>query len=246
MDLENGTQGAPGTEGGTTPPAGGTVTEGTGQGTQNTGAEGTPPAGGQPAGGAGDGGAPADWRTGLPDGWADKLKDVKTSEDALKALERGLGYKPAEKPEDITLKYPDSFKGSVDEGVEQNFREFCVQNGITATQAQKLLEWQLGANKEMLDKIVADGTKTLKETWGSRFEENRATALKAFTALDKRMGGELSTSVAGRNMANDPTFVRAFHAIGKLLSEDTLAGGGAGGGAARESAEDTYKDMFKG
>ena len=130
MDLENGTQGAPGTEGGTTPPAGGTVTEGTGQGTQNTGAEGTPPAGGQPAGGAGDGGVPADWRTGLPDGWADKLKDVQTSEDALKALERGLGYKPAEKPEDITLKYPDSFKGSVDEGVEQNFREFCVQNGM--------------------------------------------------------------------------------------------------------------------
>ena len=60
------------------------------------------------------------------------------------------------------------------------------------------------------------------------------------------MGGELSTSVAGRNMANDPTFVRAFHEIGKLLSEDTLAGGGAGAGTARESAEDTYKDMFKG
>ena len=233
MEQDNSTQEQAGTENSTTPPAENQNTE-------------TPPSQGNPPAAPSGNDTPADWRTGLPDGWADKLKDVQTSEDALKALERGLGYKPAEKLEDITLKYPDSFKGSVDEGVERNFKKFCVSNGITATQAQKLLEWQLGANKEILDKIVADGTKTLKETWGSRFEENRATALKAFTALDKRLGGELANSVAGRNMANDPVFVRAFHEIGKLISEDTLAGGGAGSSVARESAEDTYKDMFKG
>ena len=61
------------------------------------------------------------------------------------------------------------------------------------------------------------------------------------------MNGELSGSVAGRNMANDPAFVRAFHEIGKLLSEDVLSGGsGATPSDGRESAEDTYKNMFKG
>lgn len=211
----------------------------------------TTPQGGTPQGGegapAGDGTTPpADWRTSLPDGWGDKLKDVESAEDALKALERGLGYTPAEKVEDITLKYPDSFKGQVDQGVEDNFRQFCVDNGITPAQAQKLLDWQLGANKEITDKIIADGVKELRNEWGSRFEENKATALKAFTALDKRMGGRLATSIEGRDMANSPVFVRAFHEIGKLLSEDVLSGGsGTAPSDAQESAVDTYKGMFK-
>ena len=192
-----------------------------------------------------------DWRSRLPEGWADKLadklKDVKDADEAMKALERGLGYRPAQKPEDIALRYPESFTGAVDEGVENNFREFCVREGITPGQAQALLDWQLGANREILDKIIEDGTKALREAWGSRFEENRDTALKAFSALDRRMNGELSGSIAGRNMANDPAFVRAFHEIGKLLSEDALSGGvGATPSDGRESAEDTYKDMFKG
>lgn len=183
---------------------------------------------------------------GLPEGWGEKLKDVGSAEEALKALERGLGYRPAEKVEDITLKYPDSFKGQIDQGVENGFRQFCVDNGITQDQAQKLLDWQLGANKEITDKIIADGVKELRSEWGSRFDENKATALKAFTALDKRMGGRLATSIEGRGMANNPVFVRAFHEIGKLLSEDVLSGGsGTAPSDARESAVDTYKGMFK-
>lgn len=47
-------------------------------------------------------------------------------------------------------------------------------------------------------KIIADGVKELRSEWGSRFDENKATALKAFTALDKRMGGRLATSIEGR------------------------------------------------
>ncbi len=71
----------------------------------------------------------SDWRASLPEGWADKLKDVESADDAMKALERGLGYKPAEKAEDIELKYPESFKGKVDEGVEAGFRELLRQTG---------------------------------------------------------------------------------------------------------------------
>ena len=220
-----------------TPPAGDPA-ETTPQGGTPQGGEGTP---------AGDGTTPpADWREGLPEGWGEKLKDVGSAEEALKALERGLGYRPAEKVEDIALKYPDSFKGQIDQGVENGFRQFCVDNGITQDQAQKLLDWQLGANKEITDKIIADGVNELRSEWGSRFEENKATALKAFTALDKRMGGRLATSIEGRDMANSPVFVRAFHEIGKLLSEDVLSGGsGTAPSDAQESAVDTYKGMFK-
>ena len=51
---------------------------------------------------AGDGAAPAlaregetDWRAALPEGWADRLRDVKDADEAMKALERGLSYRPA-------------------------------------------------------------------------------------------------------------------------------------------------------
>lgn len=189
----------------------------------------------------------SDWRSSLPEAWADKLKDVESADDAMKVLERGLGYKPAEKAEDIELKYPESFKGKVDEGVESGFRDFCVKQGITPGQAQALLDWQLCADKEIRDKLIEDGTSALRETWGNRFDENRGAALKAFTALDRRMGGELSGTVSGHGMANDPVFVRAFYEIGKLLSEDTLSGGsGAPSPDVAENAEDTYKQMFKG
>lgn len=239
MDEElNG--GIPGGEGNAGGAAG--TTDPVPAGTENPSAgDGAAPAGTR------EGGSPADWRSGLPDGWADRLKDVKDADEAMKALERGLAHQPAQKPEDIALKYPESFTGAIDEGVENNFREFCVKEGITPKQAQALLDWQLGANREILDKVIEDGTKALREAWGSRFDENRDTALKAFSALDRRMNGELSGSVAGRNMANDPAFVRAFHEIGKLLSEDALSGGsGATSSDGRESAEDTYKNMFKG
>lgn len=190
---------------------------------------------------------PTDWRVSLPEGWADKLKDVESADDAMAALERGLAYNPAKSADDIKLAFPDSFKGQVDEVVQQNFRELCVKEGITPSQAQALLDWQLGANKELTDKIIETGTQALKESWGSRYNENKDVALKAFTALDKRMGGELSGSLAGRNMANDPAFVRAFYEIGKLISEDALSSGALPGAAdVRESAEATYSNMFKG
>ena len=47
--------------------------------------------------------AVSNWRASLPEGWADKLKDVESADDAIKALERGLGYKPAEKADDIVV-----------------------------------------------------------------------------------------------------------------------------------------------
>lgn len=189
--------------------------------------------------------APApDWRGALPAAWAEKLKEVGGEEDALRALERGLGYTPAQRPEDVELIYPDGL--TVDKAVSDSFRRFCVDKGITPAQAQALLDWQLATNKEMHDAALAAGKATLEKRWGSRFAENSALALKAVTALDKRLGGRLSEALAFSGMKNDPVLVEAFHAVGSLIAEDSLSGGAAAGAADRpESAEDTYKNMFK-
>ena len=188
-----------------------------------------------------------DWRSSLPGEWAETLRDVDSPEEAVKALARGLSYHPAERAEDIRLTFPEDFTGSVDEGVQRTFRELCVEQGITPSQAQALLDWQLGADREITGRMVEEGTNALRRSWGSRFEQNRGEALRAFSALDRRMGGELSSSSAGRSMANDPTFVRAFYEIGRLLSEDSLSAGAVPAArVARETAEETYNGMFKG
>lgn len=189
-------------------------------------------------------GPAADWRGTLPAAWADKLRDMASEDDALKALERGLGYTPAQRPEDVELTYPEGL--TVDKAVSDSFRKFCVDKGITPAQAQALLDWQLAANKEMRDAALASGKAALQKQWGSRFEENSALALKAVTALDKRLGGRLSEALAFTGMSNDPAIVEAFHAVASLISEDSLSGGtGAGASDKPESAEDTYKNMFK-
>lgn len=186
----------------------------------------------------------ADWRGTLPAAWADKLKDMGSEADALKALERGLGYTPAQRPEDVELTYPEGF--TVDKAVSDSFCRFCVDKGITPAQAQALLDWQIAANKEMHDAALASGKAALQKQWGSRFEENSSLALKAVIALDKRLGGRLSEALTFSGMSDNPAIVEAFHAVGSLISEDSLSGGtGAGATDKPESAEDTYKNMFK-
>ncbi len=187
---------------------------------------------------------PTDWRTGFPEAWGEKLKDVESADDALKALERGLSYTPALKPEDVELKYPDGMQ--VDEGVRDNFRQFCVDKGITPAQAQALLDWQLAANREIADAVMARGKAELQKLWGSRFEENSAMALKAVVNLDRRMGGKLSEALAFSGMNNNPVLVEAFHHIGTLISADALSGGKAAPAQDKaETAEETYIGMFK-
>lgn len=184
------------------------------------------------------------WLDSLPEGWRDELKDV-SADDALDALKRGLGYKPAASIDDVTLTMPQDMQ--VDADVQKSFKQLCVDQGITPAQAQALVDFQIASNKEITDAIIADGQAKLTEAWGSRFEANRGVALKAVTALDRRMGGRLAEAMAASGMANNPTIVEAFYEIGRLISEDTLSGGtGASAPDRAETAEDTYKNMFKG
>lgn len=188
--------------------------------------------------------APADWRSAFPPDWGDRLRKVNSAEDAARALERGLAYTPALRPEDVELTYPEGVR--VDEGVRDNFRRFCVDKGLTPAQAQALVDWQIAANREIAEAALAAGTADLRKRWGSRFAENSARALRAVTALDRGMDGRLSEALAASGMSNNPVLVEAFHAVGTLLSEDALSGGRAAPADDRpETAEETYKNMFR-
>lgn len=189
--------------------------------------------------------AAQDWRNSLPESWREHFRNVPDAGTALKIVERGLRYQPALRPEDIVLHMPEGTTARPDTGVQDHFRRFCVEQGITPRQAQALLEWQLQTDAACRSRLLEEGTRTLQQRWGSRFEEKRGQALTAFMALDRRMGGELSRSPGGQRMASDPVMVQVFQEIGALLSEDSLAGGSGQAPGLRESAEDTYSHMFK-
>lgn len=184
----------------------------------------------------------ADWRATLPESWRDMLKDAADEESARKILERGLNYNPAASPDDVTLTYPEGLQ--VDEAVSGDFKRFCVDNGITAPQAQALLDWQIGATKQIADTVIAKGQSDLRAKWGHNYDANTTQALKAVVALDKRMEGRLAETLAFTNMNNNPTLVEAFHHIGQLISEDQLSAGQAEAAPDKaESPEETYKSL---
>lgn len=186
----------------------------------------------------------ADWRATLPESWRDMLTDAADEEAARKILERGLNYNPAASPDDVALTYPDGIQ--VDEAVSGDFKKFCVDKGITPAQAQALLDWQIGASKQIADTVIANGQRELREKWGHNYDANTAQALKAVVALDKRMEGRLAETLAFTNMNNNPVLVEAFHHIGQLISEDQLSAGQAAAAPDKaEAPEETYKGMFK-
>lgn len=189
-------------------------------------------------------GQPASWLETLPQTWREKLTGCTSEEEALKALERGQAYTPAQKPEDVALVYPENLK--VDDGVSNDFKRFCVEQGITPGQAQALLDWQLGADKQLRDAARQTGEKELRAKWGARYDDNVNQALKAVVALDKRMGGRFAEALTWSGMKDNPVMVEALHAIGQSISEDALAvGSGAADPGRPESPEETYNGMFK-
>lgn len=202
-----------------------------------------PGGGGQPSATPGQEQTPAgDWREALPEAWRETFKDAKSAEEALEAYKRGSGYNPPKSIEELTLKLPEGVQ--IDEGVHTNFREKCVSLGVTKEQAQALMDWEFQTSKEMRQAMIADGTKQLKEAWGSQFEAKRGMAMRAVTALDRRMDGKFANALAARGLADDAVVIQAFAHIGEMISEDTLSGGnGGGGGTNPESPEDTYKAM---
>lgn len=192
------------------------------------------------AGGVGTAG----WKNALPPSWQAHFQNVGSEEEALKIFQRGQNYMPPASAEEIRLTYPKDLDGKISADLEKNFREMCVKEGITGKQAQALLDWQIATNRQESEQRLTEGLQTLRQTWGNQFDGNRSTALKAFIALDKRLGGELAKSFSGQQMANDPVMIRAFYELGKLISEDTLSGG-KGGIGDRETPEQTYQNMFK-
>lgn len=197
-----------------------------------------PPDAGSPAPAA----PAAHWAENLPEGLKEQFKGMDEAK-AAEALQRGLGYEPVTNAEAIKFTLPEGL--AEDAAMSAGFKEFMVQNKLTAAQGQKALDWYISAQQKSMEAAVATGMAELKGRWGVDETTNRTKALNGFVALDKMMDGRFSQSQAGKAFANSPEAVEAFYHIAKLMSEDTLGAAAAtSGGATAKTAQEFYSGLF--
>ena len=185
----------------------------------------TPPATGVVGEEAG-GNAP-DWRAALPEELRDALGDADPAE-AAKVYARGKEYVPAEKAEDIALKF--GAGEAIHPGLEKMFKELCVSRKMTPAQAQALVDFNGKFAAEAQRLSLERGNAELEERFGADSGKVRDNALKMFSALDRKMDGRLSRSASGRQIASDPAAVEALYLLHQAMGEDSLGGGAGAGG----------------
>lgn len=182
------------------------------------------------------------WFSGLPEETHESLKGFEKAEDAVAAMKRGKDYFPL--TEAPTLDIPDWMNPG--EAGMTSFNTFLVDNGFTQQQAQALIKYQADALTEAQKVALDEGNTALENRWGANMEKNRGVAMKALTALDRRMEGRASESLKAMGLTERAETVEFLYEVGKLVGEHTLGSGSEGAAPDKpKSAEDDYADLYK-
>lgn len=152
-----------------------------------------------------------------------------------KAESEGQGETGAEGPEveytDFDYsKYPEGF--SMDETATQAFKEIGKKLNLSQEHMQELVDFD-AQRTAGVQETLADQHDTQVQQWrdtieadpdlgGSHLEETKATVAKA---VDLFGGEELRTFLDQIGIGDHPVMVRAWHAVGKAITEDSLITG---------------------
>ncbi|SME88442.1 hypothetical protein [Desulfovibrio gilichinskyi] len=125
-------------------------------------------------------------------------------------------------PADYEINYGEGIE--VPSHIDQHFRDFARENGVTAELAQKLvdfnnkLESARHQDHEQQVNKWADEISSLPGWHGAAFRQNVSIANKAMKAF---ASPELVKLIKDSGYNNHPEVVKAFHGIGMRMSEDS-------------------------
>ena len=188
------------------------------------------------------GGETPDWRTGLPPEIRDALGDDADPAEAAKTYARGAAYKPAQRPEDITL---DPGKGDLHPGLEKLFKDMCIAQKMTPAQARAVADFHGRFSAEASRLYLEHGNAELERRFGADTAKVKDNALKMFAGLDRAMDGRLSAGASGRQIASDPVAVEALALLYQKLGEDALGASSPSGGEEKAmSDKEFYEHVF--
>jgi len=190
------------------------------------------------------------WYADLPEEMHEKLGSFTSVEDAMDAIDKGAKYTQAKSTDDYKLDLGINAEGVdmntvEDGGVLNQYKEFCLKQGIAPEQAQEQLTWQTKRLAEARTQLIEQGTAELKDRWGSNMEPNRTKGFETLAALDRMMDGRLAPAMKANGALNDPMFIEALYVIGQSIGEDSL-GRQRPGGAEPEplSTKDAYQKLM--
>ncbi len=152
-------------------------------------------------------------------------------------------------PEAYEWTAPEGFEGELDQEALGELEPIARELGLTNEQANKLLSVHANAIQRQQEQQQEQVTQTLEgwvkelkddsEFGGANFDANVKTAQKALSAFGSP---ELTQLLNDTGLGSHPALVKAFHQIGKRISEDTMERGGSAGGA-RSIEERMYPNM---
>ncbi len=170
-----------------------------------------------------------------------RMPEEEATEEEKTEFWRGLGV-PEEAGyyefDDISM--PEGLEG-VDE-FEDAFRDMAHRAGLLDAQARDVhrffmesfrdaYEAEQQARREGHDQAVGE----LQREWGTGYERNVELALRAA----HRFGGDAMTQWLEETGAGDlPEVIRAWHAVGEAIADDTTVMGSTGGSGERERMGD--------
>ena len=155
-------------------------------------------------------------------GGAIKIPAEGASKEEVAAFRQKLGV--PEKIEDYGLKVEEG-DTSMDPAFLGRFLDTAHINGISKPQAEALLRWwgeeATGVTTEA-DKGLDEALTALKTEWGGAAPRNLALAERAVISLGGKEAQEFFDS---SGLGNNPTLVKLFAKVGRMMAEEGLISG---------------------
>ncbi|MFQ5791931.1 MAG: hypothetical protein ACE5JI_15770, partial [Acidobacteriota bacterium] len=155
-------------------------------------------------------------------GGAIKIPGEGASKEELAAFHQKLGV--PEKVEDYGLKVEEG-DATMDPAFLGRFLETAHINGISKPQAEALIRWwteEAGSVTAEADKGLEQAFEALQTEWGGAAPRNIALAERAVLTLGGKEAQEFFDS---SGLGNNPTLVKLFAKVGKMMAEEGLISG---------------------
>lgn len=153
---------------------------------------------------------------------ADRGGDADAAAPAEGSPENGSGEVelPLADPADVDITFPEGLV--VDGEMLGSFRQFCVDSGLNARQAQQAADFYLAEQGRRMAQEKELSLKALREgAWSGRFEEKLSKANYATHVIDRHLGGRLRPLLAA-GLGNNSVFAEMMSMIGESISEDAF------------------------
>ncbi len=173
-------------------------------------------------------------------GGAIKIPAEGASKEEVASFRQKLGV--PEKVEDYGLKVEEG-DTSMDQAFLGRFLDTAHHNGISKPQAEGLLRWWAEEHTNVTaqaDKGLDEALTALKDEWGGAAPRNLALAERAVISLGGKEAQEFFDS---SGLGNNPTLVKLFSKVGRMMAEEGLISGDVENIPGTEDAQKLANDI---